>query len=238
MEVRAWMSIINTYVHGFFHTDLHKVSWHFATHEAVRPSGSKIQLTEQRLVSKNPFKMGFCFHPILKNQIQPFYPLKNISKDGDLSSTIAMTAHCFGALSQVRATGHCMIGQERDILWPDWLIGGCVRGFQRLKYKFSSHRGTHGQVWDNNFITHKITDVITYSCPKISLTIMVNAIFHCSPNVYWILVNSENLYKKSMFISGEHGWMGDAKDVCPGKVMQCVCFLKTCAYLDLCGLFH
>ena len=61
------VSIYNkTYVRGFFDTDLHEVSWHFATHEA-------------------------------------------------------MTAHCFGALSQVRAIGHCVIGQERDLLFPDWL---------------------------------------------------------------------------------------------------------------------
>ena len=31
--------IIKTHVRGFFDTDLHEVSWHFATHEAVRPSG-------------------------------------------------------------------------------------------------------------------------------------------------------------------------------------------------------
>ena len=30
-----WEYIINTYVRGFFDTDLHEVSWHFATHEAV-----------------------------------------------------------------------------------------------------------------------------------------------------------------------------------------------------------
>ena len=28
-------------------------------------------------------------------------------------------------------------------------IGGCFREFQRSKYKFSSHPGTHGQVWGN-----------------------------------------------------------------------------------------
>ena len=28
-----------THVRGLFDTDLHEVSWHFATHEAVRPSG-------------------------------------------------------------------------------------------------------------------------------------------------------------------------------------------------------
>ena len=32
-------NIIKTHVRGFFDTDLHEVSWHFATHEAVRPSG-------------------------------------------------------------------------------------------------------------------------------------------------------------------------------------------------------
>ena len=26
--------MIKTHVHGFFDTDLHEVSWHFATHEA------------------------------------------------------------------------------------------------------------------------------------------------------------------------------------------------------------
>ena len=37
---------IKIHVRGFFDTDLHKVSWHFATHEAVRPSGFEVQLTE------------------------------------------------------------------------------------------------------------------------------------------------------------------------------------------------
>ena len=99
------------HVRGFFDTDLHEVSWHFATHEAVRPSRCEVQLTEWRSVSKKPFKMGFCFYPTLKKYIQPINRLKTVSKVGDLSSTIAMTAHCFGALSQVRAIGHCVIGQ-------------------------------------------------------------------------------------------------------------------------------
>ena len=42
--------------------------------------------------------------------------LKTVSKGDDLSSTIAMTAHCFGALPQVRAIAHCVTGQERDLL--------------------------------------------------------------------------------------------------------------------------
>ena len=113
--------VIKTHVRGFFDTDLHEVSWHFATHEAVRPNGFEVQLTEWRSVSKKPFKMGFCFYPTLRMQIQSLNSLKTVSKVGDLSSTIAMTAYCFGALSQVRAIGHCVIGQEHDLLWPDWL---------------------------------------------------------------------------------------------------------------------
>ena len=30
---------MKTHVRGFFDTDLHEASWHFAAHEAVRPSG-------------------------------------------------------------------------------------------------------------------------------------------------------------------------------------------------------
>ena len=52
--------IIKTHVHGFFDTDLHQVSWHFATHEAVRPNKISVE---------NPFKMGFCFYPTLKMPI-------------------------------------------------------------------------------------------------------------------------------------------------------------------------
>ena len=113
--------IIKTHVRGFFDTDLHEVSRHFATHEAVRPCGFYVQLTEWRSDSKKPFKMGVCFYPTLRMQIQPLISLKIVSTVGDLSSTIVMTAHCFGELSQVRAIGHCVIGQECDLLWPDWL---------------------------------------------------------------------------------------------------------------------
>ena len=31
--------IMKTHVRGLFDTDLHEIKWHFATHEAVRPSG-------------------------------------------------------------------------------------------------------------------------------------------------------------------------------------------------------
>ena len=37
--VASVASYNKTHVRGFFATDLHEVSWHFATHEAVRPRG-------------------------------------------------------------------------------------------------------------------------------------------------------------------------------------------------------
>ena len=37
---------MKTHVRGFFDTDLHEVSWHFATHEAVRPDRVKNSVKE------------------------------------------------------------------------------------------------------------------------------------------------------------------------------------------------
>ena len=62
-----------------------------------------------------------CSCSTLRMQIKPLNYLKTVSKVADLTSTIAMTVHCFGALTQVRTIGHCVIGQERNLLWPDWL---------------------------------------------------------------------------------------------------------------------
>ena len=39
LVISTYGYILKTHVRGFFDTDLHEVSWHFATHEAVRPSG-------------------------------------------------------------------------------------------------------------------------------------------------------------------------------------------------------
>ena len=67
--------------------------------------------------------------------MQPLIHLKTALKVGDLSSTIAMAAPCFGALAQVRAIRHC--------------LGGYGREFQRSKYIFPSHLKTYGEVWGN-----------------------------------------------------------------------------------------
>ena len=68
--------IIKTHVRGFFDTDLHEVSWHFATHEAVRPSEDQCQRSHSKwvfvfiphfkskyrhlIVSKLPWKSAIC----------------------------------------------------------------------------------------------------------------------------------------------------------------------------------
>ena len=84
--------------------------------------GSKFNWSSEDQCQRSHSKSFFYFfYPTLRMQIQPLDSLKTVSKVGDLSSTIAMTVHCFGTLSQVRAIGHCVIGQECDLLCPDWL---------------------------------------------------------------------------------------------------------------------
>ena len=70
---------------------------------------------------KEAIQNGVCFYPTLRMQIQPLNSFKTVAKVGDLSLMIAMTVHCFGALSEVPVIGHCVIVQERDLLCPDWL---------------------------------------------------------------------------------------------------------------------
>ena len=47
--------MIKTDVHGFFDTDLHMVSWHFATYKAVLSS------TDWVKIIKEPIQNGFLF---------------------------------------------------------------------------------------------------------------------------------------------------------------------------------
>ena len=76
-----------------------------------------LSLTDRVKISvKDPIQNVFCSYPTLTSKYHLI-----LSKVGDLSFTVAMTAHCLGVLAQVHAIGHCVIGQERDLLWPDWL---------------------------------------------------------------------------------------------------------------------
>ena len=131
--------------------------WHWSSRgqlalcNTLGPTASWVLSSTDRvkISVKQPIQMVWCFYFTLEKQILPLNPLKTILKVGDLSSAIAMLAHGFGALPRVRAIGHCIIGQERDFLWPDWLNWGCGRS----KYKFylnpKTLGKTHGLVCDN-----------------------------------------------------------------------------------------
>ena len=65
-HLRVWSMfvdyIIKTHVRGFFDTDLHEVSWHFATPEAVKPSGRVLSSTDRVKISvKEGIQSGFLF---------------------------------------------------------------------------------------------------------------------------------------------------------------------------------
>ena len=101
-------------MHGFIDTDLHEVSWYFATLEAkwVLSSTDRVKISVKQPIQK----WVFVFIPHLKSKMQPLNPLKTVSKVGDMSWTIAVTVHCFGMLSQVGAIEHNMTSQKRDLL--------------------------------------------------------------------------------------------------------------------------
>ena len=103
------------------------------------------------------------FYPTLKKQIQLINPLKTDSKVDDLPQTIAMTAHCFRALAQVRAAGHCVIGQEHELLWPDWLnwwVWWWVTVFEIQIFLIHQNPGTHRQMWCNWYNILLRTDML------------------------------------------------------------------------------
>ena len=64
------MFIIKTRMHGFFDSQLHQVSWHFATGQVVLSSTDRVKMrVKEPIQSKNPFKMYFyCFIQHFKSQ--------------------------------------------------------------------------------------------------------------------------------------------------------------------------
>ena len=46
---------------GFFDTDLHEVSWHFATYEAVRPKWVLSSTDRVKISVKEAIENGFLF---------------------------------------------------------------------------------------------------------------------------------------------------------------------------------
>ena len=139
-------------MHGFFDTDLHQISSHFATAAWVICSNDRAKLS-----FKETIQSGFLFLIHLKSTYNQLIlsksPLTSLSRN--LSSTIAVTAHCFGAPS-VRVIGHCMIGQKHDLLWPYWPNLWVSSSVRSTNFRHSYIPGTQGQVWDD--ISYVLTD--------------------------------------------------------------------------------
>ena len=129
MQHKQVVPIIKTHVHGFFDTDLHEVSWTLQPTRLLCWVGYKFNQESEDQCQRNNSKWVFVFVPHFLRKYGDLIHSKWFSKSW-LSSTIAMTDHCFDASSQVRAIRRFVIGQERDQLWPDWLTGGCGREFQ------------------------------------------------------------------------------------------------------------
>ena len=148
------------------------------------------------------------FNSTLRMQIQPLNSLQTVSKVGDLSSTIAMTAHCFGALSQVRAIGHCVIGQERDLFspaWLNWWLFPWVPAFEIKKFPHTlkpwNSRASVGNTYFHGFLS----DEITHPCPKWN---------GGSTNPSLNMLNEENMFKMvGGKISAAYKWHVDTQSV-------------------------
>ena len=147
MKARPWVPgvMIKTHVHGFFNTDIHEVSQHFAAHEAV--SWVLSSTARVKIVVKEPIQN--IFYPTPKMQIHPLYPLKTISKIGDLPSTIAITAHFWCAHS----CPHNLTLRDWWRLWPTltWLdkLVGAAKSSNIRNANFPHTLRTLGHVWDN-----------------------------------------------------------------------------------------
>ena len=115
--------IIKTHVHGFFDTDLHKVSWHFATHKALGRMGSKFNWQSEDQCQRTH---SIFFYPTLNMQIQPLNSLKTVSKVGYLFSMIPMMANCFGAFSQLHTIVLSHINFPQAVSSPNTVISSWV----------------------------------------------------------------------------------------------------------------
>ena len=63
-----WSCIMKTHVRGLFDTDLHEVSWHFATHSANGLVGSKFNWPSEDQCQRSHSKWVFVFIPHLKSK--------------------------------------------------------------------------------------------------------------------------------------------------------------------------
>ena len=123
---QRWNIMIKIHVHGFFDTDLHEVSWHFAT-------GSKFNWQSESSV-REPIQNGFLFLSHTKKSKYGYLILSKLSWKSIFPRRSPWHLIVFGALPQVPAVGHCLISQERDLLWanwPKWWVWPWVPAFEK-----------------------------------------------------------------------------------------------------------
>ena len=135
-----WRFITKTHVRGFFDTDLHEVSWHFATHEAVR--GSKFNWPSEDQCQRSHSKWVFVFIPHLKSKYSQLIVSKLSPK-----SPICPRRSPWRLIVLVRSLRSARFDAAwlvKSVTFFNLIgyIGGCVRAFQRSKYKSSSHPKT------------------------------------------------------------------------------------------------
>ena len=77
-------------------------------------------------------------------RVQQLNSLKTVSKVGDLSPAIIMTAHFFFLVRSLRSSRWDSVSLVKSVTYFDLigLIGGRGYEFQHSKYKFSSHPKT------------------------------------------------------------------------------------------------
>ena len=135
---------MKTHVGGFFDTDLHKVSWHFATHEAVLKAEWVLSSTDRVKISvKEAIQNGFLFIiPHLKSKCS-----QSIVSNLFRQSAISPRPSSWRLIVLVRSLRSSRLDTAwlvKGVTYFNLIgsIGGCVREFQRSKYKFSSHPKT------------------------------------------------------------------------------------------------
>ena len=142
-------------------------------------------------MSKNSFKMGFCFYPTLKMQMQPL----NYLKDCLESRRFALDDHHDCALFWCALSGpRNWALRDWSKVWPTltWLtklVGVAVSSSIRNKnFTHTIKPATYGRVWDNLLaLTHwgrnKMVHVLQTPLPNafswIKITVYFNSLLQC-----------------------------------------------------------
>ena len=93
----------------------------FKTWQPTRPYGLVTSKFDRQSL-KTSVKIGYVVIPHLQSR----YSLSKLPRKYAICPRRSpwQLAHCYRALALVRVIRHCVIGQERDLVWSNWLIDG------------------------------------------------------------------------------------------------------------------